>query len=81
MPSGPSEKGEYLSPPPAFLLAKTYDSSPSSLQPLEPFLPGCSSAKCKFETWFETLSLLCKTFSPHKYHILFQKQQQSIKAE
>ena len=45
MPSGPSEKGAYLSPPLAFLLAKPCDSSLSNVQPLEPFLPECFSGK------------------------------------
>lgn len=38
-------------------------------------------AKCEFQTRFESLSFLSKIFAPHKYHILFQKQQQSIKAK
>jgi len=45
MPSGPSEKSACFSPPLAFLLAKTYDATLTILQPLEPFLPGCSFSK------------------------------------
>lgn len=77
MPGRPSEKGPHLSPPLASSLAKTYDSSLSSLQPFEPFLPGCVN----FKLGVNPFHFCLKPLLPTNNHILFQKQQQTIKAK